>query len=123
MFSDGRVLVLVGGLTLAVVGLAVALGVVMVSDHDNRMDGSMAGGSGYAGMMGAMGTMDSGAMLQHMKEVLGDDAYARMLQHMQDHKSGAMPAMGSVDQMMHSMMDGMMGQMGLIPTPTATPTP
>ena len=74
-------------------------------------------------MMGAMGSMDSAAMLQHMKEVLGEDGFKRMQEHLQPHQQGGPVTSGTqIDQMMHTMMDGMMAQMGLVPATTGTPT-
>ena len=62
--------------------------------------------------MSAMGGADSDAMLNHMKDVLGDDGYNRMQQHFRDHQSGgSMSGMADIDQMMHAMMDGMMAEM------------
>jgi hypothetical protein len=126
MLSGSRILI--GGLAVAVVALAVALGLVLAAEDDDDGDHMMLmAQSGYAGMMGAMGSMDSDAMLQHMKEVLGDEGFKRMQQHLQDHRSGgAMTGDTQVDQMMHTMMDGMMGQIGLIPSTGGqggTPTP
>ena len=122
----------IGILGVAVVGLAVALGISLASAGDDSHK-QEAMGNGYAGMMGAMGTMDSDAMLARMKETLGAEGFARMQQHVQDHRSGT-PATGmtDVDQMMHKMMDGMMAAMpadssGILPqadahheTPTAS---
>ncbi len=126
--------ILIGGLGIAVVALAVALGVALATGDDDNDDHSMLmNQGGYAGMMGAMGSMDSDAMLQQMRGVLGEDAFKVMQQHMQDHKPGAaMTGNSSIDQMMHTMMDGMMGQIGLVPkaderhetpaAPSASPT-
>lgn len=120
MFVEARTRLVVGALGVIIVALAVGLGLAVAMGDDGHM---MPGGSGYPGMMRAMGMMDRDGMLQHMKEVLGDDGYARMLQHMQDHRGGAMSSNAQMDQTMHMMMDGMMGQMGLIPTPSSTATP
>ena len=124
----------IAGLLLAVAGLGVALGVVLATDGDD--DGHrMNQRQGVPGMMSAMADMDSDAMLAHMKEVLGDEGFRRMRQHFQDHGSGApMTGMTDVDQMMHTMMDGMMAEMpadanNVIPRsghadmPTVTGTP
>jgi hypothetical protein len=118
-------------LATAVAVLAIALVVVIVQDgtDDDGMPGAMAGNASYMGMMQAMGSMDSEAMLGHMREVLGDDAYQRMVQHFRDHRSGgAMMGNTAMDAMMHQMMDGMMQQMPvaqhhLMPHPTLTATP
>ncbi len=130
--------VLIGILAVAVVGLAIALGVALATDDDGPSDDMMNQGQGFAGMMSAMGSVDSDAMLDHMKEVLGEDGFNRMLQHLQDHRAGAsMSGMTEVDQMMHTMMDGMMAEMPAdsnnimplgdphhrTPTTTSTPTP
>lgn len=101
----------IGVLAVAVVGLGIALGVALATDDgsdDHRMDR----GQGFPGMMSAMAERDSDAMLEHMKEILGDDGFKRMQQHFQDHRSGAsMTGMTDIDQMMHTMMDGIMANM------------
>lgn len=128
--------VIVGLLVATVIGLAITVGVMATDDdHDNARSHMMGSDSGYQGMMGAIGEMDSADMLQHMREVLGEDGYQRMLAHMAQHQSGdAMPNDAGMDQLMHRMMDGMMGQMPMAngtvmppgsdshhETPTATP--
>jgi len=133
--------IIVGALVAAVVGLGITVGVMAAGDghHDTTLANDMGtNDSGYQGMMGAMGSMDRDDMLKHMREVLGDDAYQRML-HMADHQSGT-PMSGNfaIDQMMHTMMDGVMGQMPMgsstvtppgsdqhhdTPVPATTPTP
>ena len=108
--------IIVGVLVTAVVGIGITVGVMAAGDDHptNNSTSAHMGGSdiGYQGMMGAMGNMDRDDMLRHMRDVLGEDAYQRMLGHMADHQSG-MPMSGNaaIDQMMHTMMDGMMGQM------------
>ena len=107
--------IVVGALVAAVVGLGIAVGVMAAGDnHDSVAMGSHMGGNdnGYQGMMGAMGSMDHDDMLKHMREVLGEDGYQRMLAHLADHRNGT-PMTGNtgVDEMMHTMMDGMMGRM------------
>ena len=126
MASNTRIVI--GALVVAVIGLGVVLGLVMAMDDDMSNSSMMGAGSGYAGMMQAMGGMNSDAMLARMREVLGEDGYARMQEHMQQHQSGqGMMGDPSLDGMMHQMMDGMMSQMGLTgsisPTTTATGTP
>lgn len=122
-------------LAAVVVVLATALVVILV--QDNRDDDVSAGvdGSPYIGMAQAMGSMDSDAMLARMREVLGEEAYQQMMQHLREHRSGAM--MGSyagVDGMMHQLMDGIMQQMPddrnhmlprspMMPSATGTATP
>lgn len=98
-------------LGLTTVGLAIALGVVLATDDDGG-GGSHPMGYGYAGMMGAMATGDSEGMLERMSEVLGEEGYQAMLDHMQEHQAGtAGPMTPGVDGMMHEMMDGMMSMM------------
>ena len=96
-----------------IVGLVVTVGVMAASD-DGRND-SMSGhmdDDAYKGMMGAMAGMDSNDMLDHMQDVLGDEGYQQMLGHFADHRDGGLMAGDpAVDQMMHSMMDGMMQHM------------
>ena len=90
------------------IGLSAGLGIAAAQDDPNPSPN----GSGYMGMMASFGDMNSAAMLARMKEVLGDAAYQQMLQHMQADRSGAKPSDDpAIDQMMHRMMDGMLGQM------------
>lgn len=107
--------VLIGILVAALIGLGAALGVVLATgdgEGDNVIDSMMNGNDGFAGMMGAMSSGDSDAMLAHMRDVLGEEGYQRMLTHLADHRDGA-PMTGDpdVDDMMHQMMDGMMQHM------------
>ena len=104
--------------TLAVVaiGLAISLGVVVARDDDDN-SGSMGMGTGPSGdsfmdVMMSMGAQDSDAMLAHMEEILGEEGFGRMMQHLQNHREGG-PMTGDVevDAMMHQMMDGMMQHM------------
>lgn len=108
--------IIAGGLLAAVVALGVVLGVVLATD-DGDGDGATSphvtdNGDGFIGMLAAMGAMDSDTMLQHMRDVLGEDGYQRMLSHFQEHRDGG-PMTGDpeVDDMMHRMMDGMMQHM------------
>ena len=108
--------VIIAALSALSLALAVGLGVSLASGDDG-VDTSMGMGMNSnsnhpLGMMQAMGNMNSNGMLDHMKEILGADAYQRMLGHMRDHRIGAsMPNGSSIDDMMHRMMDGMMQQM------------
>ena len=104
---------IVGVLVAAVVGLAITVGVMAAGgdDHDvsTTTNHMMGNDNGYQGMMGAMGSMDYDDMLKHMREVLGEDGYQRMLAHLADHRSGTpMTGNTAVDGMMHTMMDGIM---------------
>lgn len=106
--------IFVGGLLVAVVALGVVLGVVLATDDGNgsSMPHAMDQDDSFMGMMAAMGTMDSDAMLQHMRDVLGEDGYQRMLDHLAKHQAGGpMTGDAEVDDMMHQMMDGMMQHM------------
>lgn len=92
-----------------VVVLAVLFAVVAVDAwggdmHDDSSDS-------YMGMMGAMGDMDSGDMMTHMRDMMDDETFAQMQEHMADHESMPMPSGMSTDGMMHQMMDGMMDHM------------
>ena len=99
-------------LGVSTVALAVALEVVLATDDDSSGGDAHVTGNGYAGMMGAMAGMDSDAMLERMREVLGEAGYAAMLQHMEDHRDGTAGFMApGIDGMMHQMMDGMMSMM------------
>lgn len=98
-------------LVVATVALAVTLGIVLATDDDGSA-GNHPMGDGYAGMMGAMAAMDSDAMLERMREVLGEEGFQAMLEHMQEHQAGTDgPMAPGVDGMMHQMMDGMMSMM------------
>jgi hypothetical protein len=114
-------------LVLAIVGLSIALGVSLANDDDGMVDDHQAmmtgQGSGYTGMLDAMGHMDADAMHARMRAVLGEGGYAQMLQHMADHQAGEGAVGPGMDGMMHQMMDGMMGHMGMFGTSTPTPTP
>jgi hypothetical protein len=97
-----------------IVGLGITVGVMAAGDddHDGPMSGHMDGDDAYLGMMGAMGSMNADDMLEHMQEVLGEEGYQRMLEHFADHRDGgSMNDNPAVDEMMHSMMDGMMQHM------------
>jgi hypothetical protein len=113
---NGQARIFIGGLLVAVVTLGVVLGVVLATDdgdgNGNASTHIMDNGDSFTGMMGAMGSMDSNAMLSHMRDVLGEDGYQRMLDHFREHKNGGqMTGDAEVDQMMHQMMDGMMQHM------------
>ncbi len=98
-------------LGVAVAGLALALGIALARDNDDSPS-MRPGMNGYAGMMGAMAMMDTETMLERMREVLGDDGYQAMLDHMQAHRNGtAGDTLPGVDGMMHRLMDGMMSMM------------
>jgi hypothetical protein len=106
--------VIIGVLGAVAVALAVTLGVVIAMDDDDMMANRdhMTSGDSYAGMMQAMGDMNSDAMLAHMQDVLGADGYRRMIDHMNEHRAGGpMTGDAGIDEMMHSMMDGMMQHM------------
>ena len=106
--------IIIGALAALAAVLAIGLVVSLASDDDMGMGAGMGmNNSNHSmGMMQAMGNMDSEEMLDHMRQVLGEDGYQRMLSHMRDHRNGAaMPSGSSLDDMMHRMMDGMMQQM------------
>ena len=65
----------------------------------------------YMGLMGSMGDMDSGDMMTHMREMMDDETFSQMQEHMADHDSMPMTSGMSTDGMMHQMMDGMMDHM------------
>ena len=130
---DRRVRVIIGALVGVSAALAVALAVVIATgDGDESVvGGHMTGSDSYVGMMQAMGGMDSDAMLTHMRTVLGEDGYRRMLDHWRNHSSGGpMTGNAGVDAMMHQMMDSMMQRMPAdrdrmfpLPAASATSTP
>lgn len=106
--------IVIGAMAALAAILAVGLAVSLASDDGMGMGGgmSMSDANHSMGMMQAMGDMDSDAVLEHMRQVLGEDGYQRMLAHMQDHRNGGeMPSGASIDDMMHRMMDGMMQQL------------
>lgn len=106
--------IVIGAIAALAAILAIGLAVSLANDDDMGMGAgmSMSNGNHSMGMMQAMGDMDSDAMLEHMRQVLGEDGYQRMLAHMQDHRNGGeMPSGASIDDMMHRMMDGMMQQL------------
>ena len=106
--------IIIGVLVAAVVGLGITVGVMAAGDNDRggHMGRQVNLGDGYGGMMQSMGDMDSGGMLKHMREALGEDGNQRMLDHFRDHRNGGpMAGNAGVDQMMHQMMDGMMQRM------------
>jgi hypothetical protein len=110
---------IVGALLMAGVALAAGGG----HDSDSSV-GMMGVNDHYTGMISAMASMDYGQMQERMREILGDDAYARMLDHMDNHhQEMPMSSTISIDQMMHDMMDGMIGTMHQSASATATPTP
>lgn len=82
--------VIIGALVATVVGLGITLGIVLATDGDDgiQMPQSMNQQDSYMGMMQSMGAMDSEAMLEHMRDVLGDEGYSRMLEHLREHRSG-----------------------------------
>lgn len=104
--------VLVGFLSALVITLAMTLGVALTrGDDDNPSVAHSPDGDQFAGMLEAIASMDSAAMLGHMKEILGDEGYQRMVSHMDKHQSGSKSNDADVDRMMHKVMDGMMGHM------------
>jgi hypothetical protein len=107
---DRRLGLAIAGLSVAVVVLSVALTIVVLRDDGGTVaTAQMPMGGGYMGMMQAMGGMDSDAMLSHMRDVLGDEDYARMLAHLEEHRRGGpMTRHPEVDEMMHRMFDGML---------------
>ena len=110
-----RTTIAIGGLLAVVVGLGVALGVVLATDDANDAGSGghrMAAGDGFMGMMDAMGDMDSGPFVEYMRDVLGEDGFGRMLDHLREHQDGGLMTGGqAADDMMHWMMDGMMEHM------------
>lgn len=81
----------------AVLAIGVATGVAFAQmpgdgDHTNG-----------PGRMGMNQMMQSGAMQDHMKEVLGKGAYAQMLEAMADHGAGMPMGVGDMDGMMQAI--------------------
>jgi len=111
MTTTGRLII--AGLAASTIGLAVALGVLLATDSGdgNSMPHGTDQNDSFIGMMAAMGSMDSDAMLQRMRDVLGEDGYQRMLDHLRDHQNGTATNDSAIDGVMHQMMDGMMQHM------------
>jgi hypothetical protein len=89
--------ILAGAALPAVLAIGVATGVAFAQmpgdgHHDNG-----------SGAMDMHQTMQSGAMQDHMKEMLGEDAYAQMLEAMANHGAGMPMGMGDMDGMMQAM--------------------
>ena len=98
-----RTTIAVGGLLAVVVAFGVGLGVVFATDDE--------AGDGSTGMMEAMGDMDSGTCVEHMRDVLGEDGFGRMLDHLREHQDGGLMTGGqAAGDMMHEM-DSMMEDM------------
>ena len=99
-----RTTIAVGGLLAVVVAFGVGLGVVFATDDE--------AGDGSTGMMEAMGDMDSGTCVEHMRDVLGEGGFGRMLDHLREHQDGGLMTGGqAAGDMMHEMMDSMMEDM------------
>lgn len=108
MFSRVAAVTIVA-LGVTVVGLSVTLAVELRGG--NGMPHGR-GGQGFAGMVNAMGAMDSDAMMTQMRSAVGEARYQMMTQHMADHAVGRAEDSGAgVDGLMHMMMDGMMSEM------------
>ena len=72
--------VIIGALAALAAVLAIGLVVSLASDDDMGMGVGMGMNNSdnhSMGMMQAMGNMDSEEMLEHMRQVLGDDGYQR----------------------------------------------
>ena len=117
-------------LAIAVVGLGIGLGVALASgDDDNGSSGSYwnaGSGDPYYGMMGAMGQGNWQGMQDCMRQVLGDDGYQRMLDHMRTDGCSWTYGDDDIDGWMHDMMYGMMYRMmnnGAAPSPGTTKSP
>ena len=102
-------------LVAALLGLSATVAVLAASGDEGNMNGRM---DGNQGMMGTMESMDSDAMMVYMRDVLGEEAYQRMLDHCADAQNGTMmPDDPGAGQMMGSMMDGTMQDGGGITSP------
>lgn len=129
---DQRAKVIIGALVLVIAIMTVGLVVAASNGSGNNTMGDMAGmamnmNDPNVRMMEAMGSMNSDVMLTHMREVLGEEGYRRMLEHWGNHRAGGpMTGNPAVDEMMHQMMDSMMQRMPadrdrVLPLPSATP--
>lgn len=100
---------IIGALLAVVVGLGVTVGVLAAGDDNSPTSTSMDAGDAYMGMMGAIADTGSGVMVDHMREVLGEEGYQRMLDHVAAHREGGtMTDDAGMDQM---MTDGVMQKM------------
>jgi hypothetical protein len=88
--------ILVGAALPAMLAIGVVTGLAFAQmpggDH-HRDDGGM----------GMHQAMQSGAMQDHMKEVLGEDGYAQMLEAMATHDAEMPMGMANMDGMMQAM--------------------
>lgn len=117
--SNTRSTIAVAGIAGLIIGVLVTGAIALAVDDDGMMGGDgngsvrdmMNSDDDAIGMMGAMGAMDSGEMMDHMRATLGDDGFTAMMDHMMNHESMPMTGNESVDEMMHQMMDGMMDHM------------
>lgn len=91
----------------AVLAIGVATGVAfaqMPGDHHDDDTGAMEMHQAMrSGAMDMGQMMQSGAMQDHMKEVLGAEVYAQMLEAMGNHASGMPMAMDDMNTMMTAM--------------------
>jgi hypothetical protein len=94
---DRRQKILASAALPAVLAIGVATGVAFAQMPDDGHHNNRLGATDMNQMM------QSSAMQDHMKEVLGEEAYARMLQTMGEQGAGMPMAMGDMDTMMTAM--------------------
>ena len=105
-----RAKTLIGILGAAVVALAIGLGVAVATDGDgNDNDRYWASGdTPYYGIMHAAGEGDWQAMSEYMLEVLGEDGFREMQEHMTRDGCQWSTDDKDLDAFMHDMSYGMM---------------
>ena len=113
--TNKRAIIIIGGLVAAILGLGITLDAVLATDDGDDTSGDpygVAAGDEFMGMMDTMGDLDSGTLVEHMRDVHGEDGVGRMLGHMREHGDGG-PMTGdpTIHDMTHRMMDGMMEHM------------
>ena len=99
---------IIGGLAAAVVALAIGLVVVMASDKndDSSSYWNQSGSGPYYGMMSAMGNGNWDQVQAYMRQVLGDEGYQEMLDHMRNDGCDWSSGDPNIDDFMHDMMYG-----------------
>lgn len=93
---------------LAAVALALGIGLTVVLATDSSTSYWSSGNDPYYGMMGAMGHGDWQGMQRYMRQVLGEEGYQRMLEHMTSEGCDWSTGDDDLDRFMHDMSYGMM---------------
>lgn len=114
---------LIGVLAIGVIALGIGFGVAKATDSNGSSQTlaptpsassnywSSGNGDPYYGMMGAMGQGNWQAMQGYMRQILGDQGYQQMLDHMRADGCDWSYGNGNTDAYWHDMMYGMMYRM------------